>query len=258
MRIHEIFIIFFLIFGCCTAYSQPRAQGLSEKIVINNSSVDRVIKMLADYSGYSIELDGYYDKSNISGIFYLDDVENSLRRMFKGTDIFIEFLEKKHRILVKFPGLSAKSDDPEPGISPVDFDSGLTHDEMLAMRQREKQIQLERMNDPNQVDPESGIPYVEQLAMRQREQQIQLERMNDPNQIDPESGISYVKQRDMRQREQQIQLERMSDPNQIDPELGISYEKQRAMREREAKAQLIRMTDPAEIDPEAGIPYVKQ
>ncbi len=259
-----LLVLLSLIFNPATGFAQSIDKGKKmERIDVQDKPFEDVMRIVAKHSGYEISLVGYQGSSRITGVFYLSDVEKTLQRMFKGTNVFIEFHEKEKKIVVRFPqqGLTKNQSGPIRPTSnreKVDLQTGLAPKQLLEARERERQEQIARTSDPNEIDPTTGISYVEQVATLERERQEQVARTSDPGEIDPTTGVSYVEQVATLERERQEQVARTSDPGEIDPTTGISYVEQVAMRKREWQEQIARTTDPGEIDPTTGVPYVKQ
>ncbi len=252
------FLCFFMFVASPSMFFSEASEDKSQQITVDNQPLEEVIDLLAQRSEYTIHLIGEHNIQKISGTFYLSDMELTLRRIFRNTNTFIEFDNKQKSIVVKLPKagpvssfLATKS--VSSGTGKIDIDTGLTHDELLAIRESERQIRLQRMSDPNEIDPDTGNSYVKQLVMRKSEKKEHLAKADDMHEIDPFTGRTNYEQIELREMEKKLHIAKATNHDEIDPSVGLSYADQLLLREKEAKERIARLSSSTEEDPETGM-----
>jgi len=258
----RLLLLYFTMFICGLGFANS-GLAASEKIKVNKKPLEEVVSLIAQHSDYKIHLIGKHNSEKISGVFYLSDIETTIRRLFKKYDTFIEFDDEKRNIYVKFPDAGpvntyVGSQNYLSEIDRIDPDTGLTYAEIIANRERDRKIRLERMSDPNEIDPVTGISYVQQIKTKKIEKEIAIQRTSNPDNIDPTTELSYGEREAIKQKDLEKRIARQSDPNEVDPTIGISYIEREALKKQEREERAIRQNDPNEIDPTIGISYVEQ
>lgn len=215
----------------------------TDEIKLRNQSLEEFIMQLAERSEYDIVLAGEYDHYKISGIFYLTDIEETLRRVFKNTSTFIEYNNEEKVIRINLPKSGTvkvysgdKTASSDPG--KIDIETGMTQGELLALRENERQILHQRMSDPEEVDLLSGILYVDLLEMRENEKDEYIARTQSFNEIDPTTGLSFGELLSRRESEKQEIMARKKNHEEIDPVTGMSYQELLDIRVRDHKMLL--------------------
>jgi len=244
-------LILFKILTCSSLLLAKPSETKLQQIKVKNQPLEEVVGLVSQHSNYEILIIGEYDNQRISGIFYLSDLETTLNRIFKGNNTFIEIDNKTQKIIVKLPKTGIVKT-----FTGIDTSEGNdTFEDLIAMRERERELRLARMNDPAELEPESGLSYVDLIAMREKEQTERLNKIDDPNEIDHLTGMTHKEQLGLREEEREIILAKAENPDEIDPSTGLSYTDQLMRRNEERNERIIRLNSPDETDPDTGLLY---